>query len=279
MRLLIILSVLSCCARVGIAADFDPFEGPKPIAVFIQTNPWAMVIGSDTPRVAVYENGEVIFPKKVGDRLVYHTVTLNKDELNKFRETLKPVLTLKDLKPSYNIRPNATDQPESMFYFRDGDREVATSVYGLMAAGTQLPGFTQFPNGVKPTAPPDELLKLHKSLCELDYKESKEWTPKYVEVMLWDYSYAPGESTPWPKHWPGLNSERAVKRGDAYSVFLDGTELPKLRDFVAKQKNKGAVLADGKKCAMSYRFTFAGEMVWRKALSAAAEKGEKEAEK
>jgi len=276
MRALLAIIVALCLTTVCAAADFDPFEGPKPFAIFIQSNPWAMVIGSDTPRVAIYENGDVIFAKKVNDRLAYHHVTLDKDQLAKVRNQLKPVLALKDLKPGYNIRPNATDQPEAMFYLRDAEREVATSVYGLMASGTTLPAYTEFPGGPKATAPPDELLKLHKWLCKLDYPDSKEWTPKYVEVMLWDYSYAPEASIQWPQDWPSLNSDRAIKRGDSYSIFLDGALLPKLREFLASQKEKGAVEIEGKKMAASYRFTFPGERAWRKAFAAAADRAEKE---
>src|SRR5436190_23751424 len=46
------------------AASFDPFQGVKPLAVFIQSDPWAMVMGADTPRVALYEDATVIFAKK-----------------------------------------------------------------------------------------------------------------------------------------------------------------------------------------------------------------------
>ena len=47
---------LSLCA-----VEFHPFDGPKPVAVLIQTDPWAIVIGADSPRVAVYEDRMVIF--------------------------------------------------------------------------------------------------------------------------------------------------------------------------------------------------------------------------
>jgi hypothetical protein len=271
----IIVSV--CLTNVLSAAAFDPFEGPKPIAIFIQSNPWAMVIGSDTPRVAAYENGDLIFAKKINDRLTYHYVKLDKVGLEKVRERLKPVLELKHLKPSYDISPNVTDQPEAMFYCRDGDREAATTVYGLMADGTKLPAYTQFPDDAKPTEPPEELLKLHKWLSEIDYPNSKQWTPKYVEVMLWDYSYAPEASIQWPKDWPSLNSARALKRGDSYSIFMNGSMLSQLRKFLATQKEKGAVEIEGKKMAVEYRFTFPSEPAWRKAFAAAAEREEKQA--
>lgn len=45
-------------ATVCPAAEFKPFDGPKLMAVFIQSDPWATVVGADTPRVAVYESGE-----------------------------------------------------------------------------------------------------------------------------------------------------------------------------------------------------------------------------
>ncbi|HEV7667193.1 MAG TPA: hypothetical protein VGS22_01635 [Thermoanaerobaculia bacterium] len=252
------------------AAAFDPFVGPAPIAIFIQTDPWSMVIGSDTPRVAVYENGEVIFVKKVGGDLAYHHVRLAKEALEKLRGEIKPLLAVKNLEPWYNLAPNITDQPQSMFYLRDGDREVATCVYGLMAAGTKLPAYTQFPGGPKATAPPDALLKLHERLCHLDFPASIEWRPDYLEVMLWDYSYAPESSIHWPKEWPSLDSERALKRGDSYSVFLDGSLLPKLREFLSTRNEKGAVEVAGKKLAASYRFVFPSEPVWSKAFADAA---------
>jgi hypothetical protein len=38
----------------------DPFARSKPLAVFVEQNPWLKVIGSDTPGIAVYENVDVI---------------------------------------------------------------------------------------------------------------------------------------------------------------------------------------------------------------------------
>ena len=270
MRALIAIILSLWLTNICSAAEFNPFDSPVPIAVFIQTDPWATVIGADTPRVAIYENGEVIFAKRVNGRLVYHRVLLDSAGLESVRKQIKPLFGLKGLKPRYNIRPNVTDQPEAMFFLRDGDRKIATSVYGLVVAGTRLPAYTQFPGGDKPTVLPDELLELHKWFAEIDYPDSREWVPKYVEVMFWDYAYAPDTSIQWPKEWPTLNSDRMRKRGsDLYSIFLDGHLLPDLRKFLATRKEKGAVEIAGRKMAVSYRFTFLGERVWRKAFAAA----------
>ena len=42
-------ALLSLVCLSAPALDIDPFKGPMPIAVLIQTDPWLMVIGSDLP--------------------------------------------------------------------------------------------------------------------------------------------------------------------------------------------------------------------------------------
>jgi hypothetical protein len=269
-RSIVALFATLFAAGTCVAAGFDPYQGPKPLVILIQSNPWAMVIGSDTPRVAIYENGDVVFVKDIEGRLAYHHVTLDKDQLESVRARLKPVFALKDLKRRYDILPNVSDQPEAIFYLQDGERDIATSVYGLVDEGTRSPGHTEFQEKVRPTDPPNELLELHEWLCALDFPSSREWKPKYVEVMFWDYSYAPENSIHWPNDWPSLDSDRAIKRANIYSVYLDGAMLSALRAFLATRNEKGAVEISGKKMAASYRFAFPGERIWRKALAPTA---------
>jgi hypothetical protein len=249
------------------AADFNPFEGPKPIAVFIQTDPWAMVIGADTPRVAVYEDGEVIFLKDSSNTESYHHKKLSETELSDFKKQLAPVAGLKDVKRFYNLAPNVTDQPEAIFYINGGERKLVTTVYGLKTEDTKLPSYTAHADARKPDTLPKELIELHKFLCSIDYSESKEWVPQYLEVMIWPYNNAPEASIIWPKDWPGLDSKRTIKRREnAYSIFLDGTELSKLQKFLGTRKEKGAVEIGGKKCTASFRYVFPGDPLWRKAF-------------
>jgi hypothetical protein len=141
LRALLWLALLALTASRATAADFDPFVGPKPLAVFIQTNPWGMVLGADTPRVVVYEGGETVFVKKIGDRYEYRHATLDAAALADFRQHLQPLLAHGALNARYSIS-GATDQPSAVFYLRDGKREVTTRVYGLRAPGTPLPGWT-----------------------------------------------------------------------------------------------------------------------------------------
>ena len=153
-------SILISVASLNLlAAEFSPFDGPKPIAVLIQTDPWAMVMGADTPRVALYEDGMVIFLKESGKSWNYRRKDLSATELADFKKRLTPTAQMKGLKRSYNLLPHVTDQPEALFYFRDGERELTTRVYGLKAAGPKLPAYTVLAGKQKPDVAPDELLE------------------------------------------------------------------------------------------------------------------------
>ncbi len=267
LRALVLLSVISGNLS---AADFKPFDGPKPLAVIIQTNPWAMVIGADTPRVAVYEDGTVIYLKTSGGDAEYRTKVLSASGLADFLERLTAVAQLKDLKADYQPRPRVSDQPSTLFYLRVANRELSTSVYGLRAPVAKDTDHARIAD--QPGAPPRELLELHSYLCSLDFADSQAWTPRYVEAMIWPYEYAPDASIAWPATWPGLASSRAIKRGDAYSIFLDGDALPELQKLLGTRREKGAVEIGGKKWAVSYRYVFPSEPVWWKVLRSAPDK-------
>jgi hypothetical protein len=255
---LIALAVLALFASSA-QAKFDAFEGPKPIAVFIEQNPWLMVIGSDTPRVTVYESGEVIFAKKINGEYSMQVSQLSPLELLKLRQSWAPLFEAK-LKRDYMLS-DATDQTSAQLYLQNGDEVISVEAYGLDCDGIS------YPTKLNPKdAPPPELLAVHRTLCSLDFASSEPWMPKYVEVMLWDYDYAPDKSIHWPQDWPNLSSERAIKRGDMWSIFLDGSALPELLAFLKTQPEKGAVELGGKKWAASVRNTFPSEPVWRRAL-------------
>ena len=257
-RLALILLTSLLFAVAPAAAKFDPWAGPKPVAVFTEFNPWLMVIGSDTPRVAIYENGDVIFVKKIGQTYPYHSMKLTPAQLQELEAKWESLLDLTPPKDGYEVT-GATDQATASFYLRHGDKTFATSVYGWRCGGG-----VPVPAHLKPEEkPPAALAEAHKTFCAIDFPESKEWVPKYLEVMLWDYSYAPQASLAWPKKWPGLTSERALKRGDAWSIFLDGTQLAELHVFLRERQEKGAVELGGKKWAADFRYTFPSEPLWR----------------
>src|SRR3989339_1632257 len=69
--------------------EFNPFEGPKPIAVLLKTNPWLMVVGSDIPKIVIYEDGQVIYLKqKKGNDSYYLYKKISQDALNDIKKKL-----------------------------------------------------------------------------------------------------------------------------------------------------------------------------------------------
>jgi sulfur carrier protein ThiS len=243
--------------------DFNPHEGPQPIAVLIQTNPWLMVIGSDTPRVAIYDDGQVIFHRTEKEKAPeYYRKQLEESELHALIEKIKACGPFDKVQSFYDIAPGITDQPETIIYLGLEGAELMTFVYGLMVDGTELLAYTSLPTDEQPQELPKQLTALHELLSQLDFDGAEPWQPGYVEVMIWPYEYAPEESIIWPEEWPGIDSGSSYKRGDSYSIFLPGTKLQELREFLGTRKQRGAVEIGGKKWAASYRMVFPGEPVW-----------------
>ena len=238
---------------------FDPYEGPKPIVVLVEADPWAMVIGSDTPLVAIYEDGLVVYTKRVKkEKPALFSKRLSRAELAELTHKLASFGDYSKLERGYTLEPNVTDLPETSIYLSPGKGEFVTSVYALTVHDADT---SEYPEEL-----PKPIRHLHSYLCSLDFADAKRWTPRYVEVMVWAYEYAPDASIHWPKDWPGLDSRYAIKRRNDYLIFLPGKELPRLRKFLKTQKKKGAVEINGKKWTVAYRYTFPSEPVWREAF-------------
>ncbi len=265
-RILVILSLVLIHMEAH-ALDISPHDGPKPIAVLIQTDPWLMVIGSDTPRVAMYDDGQLIYVKKDQDkRQAFFHRSLSVDELVAIKKKISSFSEYAKMKRSYDLPSAITDQPDTKIYLDLDGRTFAASVYGHRMPGATLPGRTSSKGKQETESLPKAIRDLITYLTSLDFADAKPWEPLYVEVMIWGYDYAPNESIHWPKEWPGLESPRTLKRGDSYSIFLPGEELPRLRAFLKTQKERGAVAIDGRKWAVSFRYTFPSEPVWLKAF-------------
>ena len=120
---------------VALAGEFKPFEGPKRIAVLIESNPWRMVMGSDTPRCIVYENREVLFLKKEG----CYQHKLSDQEFTAFTTRLSTLTRLPNPKRFYDLCPNVTDPGDTYVYVALGGRHIATQVYGSMPGDPESP--------------------------------------------------------------------------------------------------------------------------------------------
>ncbi len=204
-------------------------------------NPWLMVIGSDSPLVAWYTDGQMIFLDHAASGrsgAVYKSAQLSETDQAEVRSRME---ALDSLQGHYELS-NATDQPTTQLVFRSGGNLKQVSAYG--GVPKEMAEFIDFLDAM-PTRAGARL---------------ENWHPSFFEVMLWPFDHARGEPTPWPKEFPGLDSPATVKRGQSsYSIYLPAEEEEKLRNFIeARQGN--AVLLDGQKWSVAVRIPFAHEI-------------------
>ena len=119
---------------------------------------------------------------------------------------------------------HATDQPETKIFMAVDGKRLATSIYGL-GIKEGLPAKSS--NADSPELP-ESIKKLYSYILSTDLTGAREWTPTYVEAMVWGYDYATDESVRWPKGWPGLSSPFTNRRRNSYSIFLPGSDRGKL---------------------------------------------------
>ena len=213
----------------------------KPLVYLKETNPWLMVIGSDTPTFVIYENGQIIY-KKVGNNSVkIYEVKLSKLDLEKTINSLS--ISDKFYQLSDNIEAtNWEDQPQNIIYL-DLHQKKSVNVYGRLE------------NNEARKKTPQEFLTIYDNIKSYENSNAKERVPPIIEVMFWDYNYAP-KSKPWLKNFPDLKSSTTKIHGDMFSVFLNHSQFEEFKKFYKTLEEKQAVLINGKKMAISYRFPF-----------------------
>ncbi len=233
----------------------QPPVNPRAIAVLVSTDPWLMVIGSDTPRVALYDDGYVIYAEQTSeDQYVHMAARLTPSELARVKAKLL-AFTTDPVPTQINLRPGWTDQPETNIALDVDGHKLITYINGRLGPVEELDGTLRKPANADPL--PAQVEGLIQYLSEFRVANAKPWVPEQLEVMLWDYGYAPEASIQWPSDWPGLHDPTTLKRGDdSYSVFLPGKQEEKLIEFLATRKDKGAIEVDGKKMVASYRRVF-----------------------
>ena len=246
----------------GRGETFEPFAGPQPIAVLIQENPRVAVIGAETPRIAIYENGDVIYcrdsPKQ--KQPFYLKAKLSFGALSPVMEQLNAVTQMQDLKRFYSLT-DVADRGRALFYLQVDGKMVVTSVYGLTPAAASE---ADLHSGNNPGLA--AVIKLYQYLQTIEFTESEPWRPVYIEAMIWPDEDSSDAVIGWLKGWPDLDSPRARKRPHGWSIFLDGSMQDDLAHLLVKQGEKGAVEISGKKWSVAYRSTFPSEPVWRKAF-------------
>ncbi len=215
----------------------------KPVIVLIERNPWLMVIGSDTPTFVLYEKGQVIYKRREGDTVRTYEVSLSEEDAKRFIEKLGIGESFYKL-PEIIEMSNWTDQPTNTLVVRLSSPKNV-NVYGNLRRAPRV--------GEK-GAPP-EFLSVYKQLIDFNPASAKIWEPTAIEVMLWDYNYAPNKVI-WPKSLPDLKSSSTKKLGSMYSIVIERADFDAFKKFYETVGEKTAVEINGKKMAISYRYPF-----------------------
>ncbi len=239
--------ILFCIARSIGAADGDL----KPKVVFVEHDPWAMVVGSDSPSFVIYEDGLVIFRNSNPKGPAYLQENFSKRELKAFLRLLPAESDWANLKDHYELA-DGTDQPDNVLSVWEGGRMKRIQIYGAIRRNMELL------EGL-----PKPLQNVMKKIINFDVKRARLWVPGKIELMIWPYEYAPEKSLNWPEGWPDLKSPETKKRGEnGYSLFIDMGRAKELDGLLGQLKEKQALLINAKKWAVSYRMPFPGESAW-----------------
>jgi hypothetical protein len=250
-RLIALLLTISGVFAVSVSAQ-TPSADASPLIVYIETDPWAMVIGSDSPRFVLYDDGTAIYRSEEG----YRAVTLTSEA----RTALADKINLKGLDRYTDYAEGITDQPESIII--DFRVRQAVLAYGATSRHRRRGG------------PGDPLIDMITLLREYQSPDAKAWEPEAIEVMIWPYEYAPDASIIWPQEWPGLDHPATVQRGDSYSLFVPISEKGALLAFLETRERRGAVELGGRKWAVSLRTPLPLEARWMRGMDTASSPAE-----
>jgi hypothetical protein len=237
---------------VGVAGaqDTTPEATPAPEVprlrlMLKEFDPWRMVLGSDSPTFAAYDNGLIIF-KRVNDNgdAEFVSVQLSPERLDSLLADFGLSDAFYKLDKDYET-VGKTDQPSSVItVFDEQGIRKQVSVYGDLRQDEEA----------RRNAPA-AYLKLYDSIDQYHPAEAKTWLPEQFEVVVWLYDNA-GDSVNWPKEWPGLDDASTVKRDDVYSLYLD---MDQYERFQKLTKDASALKIDGKTWAFMVRFPFPHE--------------------
>ncbi|PAM95712.1 hypothetical protein B4N84_06335 [Flavobacterium sp. IR1] len=217
----------------------------RPIIALIETDPWLMVIGSDVPTFALYENGQIIYKKIVDKKIKYFEVTNDKETTRKIIKSFGITDNLMK-QDDYIEVSTATDQPTNILLLNfEPVRQL--SVYGQLR---------NLKNETRQKAPKD-FLDVYDKIIKFEDDKATEWLPNTFEVMATKYNYAPEKSLKWNSEWNDIKSETTVKRSeDLYSIYLDKKYYEEFIELLKNIKEKQAVEINGEKYSLSYRLPF-----------------------
>jgi hypothetical protein len=234
------------CSHQVIAHPAFKWTGTEPLVLLTEYNPWAMVIGSDTPTFALYTDGTVIYWQ--GDRTTgkYVVAHLTRALVSRWLEATH-LDNADQFKSCYSIF-EGTDAPTNVLVVKTIQGFKSIEVYGTIRHLENMPERNL----------PAALQTALKMLLGYDAEQATPWQPPYFEAVIWPFTYAKSTAR-WPSNFPGISDTNTQRTRSGYRLFLPISDLDQYKAFIATIKPTQAVLLDATKWAVSARFHFPHE--------------------
>ncbi|HEX8675472.1 MAG TPA: hypothetical protein VF710_26495 [Longimicrobium sp.] len=221
------------------------------MAVLITFDPWAMVVGSDAPSIAAYDDGTIIFRRRVSRRRYEYAVVHDRRILDRLVGTPEQRTAFATAENRYTLS-HATDLPTTrLCVWLDSGRKC-TSIYGWSEAEAR-----------EANSVPPQVAGILRRLARFSDRRATAWWPEQMEVMLWPYDHSPEKPARWPDEWPDLDDPSTVARGGGlFSVFVLSGQRERLLSFVRGLRERQAVEIRGRKWSVGLRTPFPHEAEW-----------------
>lgn len=220
-------------------------EDAQPLAMLTVYDPWAAVLGADSPVFVLYETGQVLYTRINDDNAAeYWSVMLDEDE----RDALVDALDIEafwSLDDYYDLAM-ITDQPSQVFTVAgELDDPTTVGVYGSLRR-------TEVRN-----AAPEVLVNAYDLMVTYVHPDAEPWLPPMFEVIVWPWDTS--DAADWPADFPQLDSPFAVQREMVTSIYVD---IAAYERFAVLAEDARALRLDGETYAFSVRWPFPHEVVW-----------------
>lgn len=214
-------------------------EYNNPVVVLYETDPWLMVMGSDVPSFALYQNGQIIYRKIVDNEYKYFEIKNDREKTQKIIKSFGITDNLVNGE-SYFKASTSTDQPDNILLLNFKDyKEI--KVYGDLK------------NKETREKAPKDFLMVYDNIQKFEDVNAKEWLPEQIEILATDYTHSPEIPVKWNNEWTKNSIDRG---GYLMSVYIDKKYFDDFKKLAKNLKEKQAVEINGKKYSLSYRLPF-----------------------
>lgn len=214
------------------------------------------------PDFVLYEDGTVIYnAAKEAGAFRYVTAKLSTDEVNRIMDKIS-ASEFENYKPRYSIcdKCATTDLPSPFIMLKRKDGTYKTvSTYGSLSEKS-APEY-------RVVDIPKPLVDAFDFLWNYETPKASDWRTDFIEAIVWKYDGESKKNVKWKKELPDLNDSRTVSfKGYStqyYSIFIpEAKEKPFALSYYKLRRSKGALLMNGQRWNLTFRFPFPSEKVW-----------------